>query len=155
MFHQNGGLHLSSSSVSRSLSDIGERRLQDKLASHLINRLKSKRTILYDITSVSSYSELIRLLEWGYNRDNLDLPQINLSVILDKQEGIPLSYEIYPCCTNDAVMLQNTMKRLRAVGLDDFTLVLDRGFFSIGNVELLLENQTDFIMAIPEWYEAV
>jgi len=47
------------------------------------------------------------------------------------------------------------MKRLHAMGLDDFTLVLDRGFFSIGNVELLLENQTDFIMAIPEWYEAV
>jgi len=155
LFHQNGELPLSSSSISRLLSDIGERRLQDKLASHLINKLKSKRTILYDITSVSSYSELIRLLEWGYNRDNLDLPQINLSVILDKQEGIPLSYEIYPCCTNDAVMLQNTMKRLRAVGLDDFTLVLDRGFFSIGNVELLLENQTDFIMAIPERYEAV
>jgi len=41
------------------------------------------------------------------------------------------------------------------MGLDDFTLVLDRGFFSIGNIELLLENQIDFIMAIPERYEAV
>ncbi len=40
---------------------------------HRYSQLKSKRTILYDITSVSSYSELIRLLEWGYNRDQNDL----------------------------------------------------------------------------------
>ena len=155
LFHQNGALPLSSASVSRLLADIGEKRLQDKLASHLIDKLKSKRTILYDITSVSSYSELIRLLEWGYNRDNLDLPQINLSVILDKEEGIPLSYEIYPGSINDVVTLQNTMKKIRLMGVSDYTIVLDRGFFSIGNVELLLENQTDFIMAIPERYEAV
>jgi transposase len=104
---------------------------------------------------VSSYSELIRLLEWGYNRDGLDLPQVNLSVILDREEGIPLGYEIYPGSINDVVTLQNTMKRLRSMGVHDFTLVLDRGFFSIGNVELLLEDQTDFIIAVPERYQAV
>jgi transposase len=155
LYHQHGELPLSSSSVSRLLSFIGEQRLQDKLASHLIAQLKSKRTIFYDITSVSSYSELIRLLEWGYNRDGMDLPQVNLSIILDKEEGIPLSYEIYPGSINDVVTLQNTMVRLRSMGVDDFSLVLDRGFFSVGNIELLMEHSTDFIMAVPERYHAI
>lgn len=73
LYYRNRELPLSSSSISRLLSSIGEKRLQDKLITHLIRQLKSKRTILYDITSVSSYSELIRLLEWGYNKDQHDL----------------------------------------------------------------------------------
>jgi len=103
LFYQNGALPLSSFSVSRLLSDIVEKRLHDKLACHLINKLRSKRAILYDITLVSSYNELIRLLEWGYNRDNTDLPQINLCVILDKEKGILLSYKIYSGSINDIV----------------------------------------------------
>lgn len=34
-----------------------------------------------DITSVSSYSEMIKLVKYGYNRDHEDLPQINLLMI--------------------------------------------------------------------------
>lgn len=153
LYYKNRDVSLSSASISRLLSAIGEGRLQDKLSAHLIRQLKSKRTILYDITSVSSYSELIRLLEWGYNRDHYDLPQINLSVILDKAEGIPLGYEIYPGSINDVVTLKNTMKKISVHGVKDFTIVLDRGFFSINNVDLLLESQADFIIAVPERYQ--
>jgi hypothetical protein len=66
---------------------------------------------------------LIRLLEWGYNSDNLDLPQINLSVILNKEGDIPLSYEIYPCSVNDVVTLQDTVKRLHAMEFDQTQIV--------------------------------
>lgn len=155
MYYRQRDLPLSSSSISRLLGKIGDSRLQDKLAGHLIKQLKSKRTILYDITSVSSYSDLIRLLEWGYNRDGLDLPQVNLSLILDKAEGIPLGYEIYPGSISDVVTLQNTMKKFEVHGIRDFTMVMDRGFFSINNVDLLLENAVDFIMAVPERYRSV
>ena len=148
-------LPLSSASISRTLSAIGEGRLQDKLITHLIRQLKSKRTILYDITSVSSYSELMKLLEWGYNRDQYDLPQINLAMILDKQEGIPLGYEIYPGSISDVKTLNNTVKKMNALGVRDFTLILDRGFFSVNNIDLLLQNYTDFVIAVPERYSSV
>ena len=148
-------LPLSSASISRTLSAIGQGRLQDKLVTHLIRQLKSKRTIFYDITSVSSYSELIKLLEWGYNRDQYDLPQINLSMILDKQEGIPLGYEIYPGSISDVKTLSNTVKKMSALGIKDFTLILDRGFFSLSNIDLLLQNYADFVIAVPERYSSV
>jgi len=155
MYYLSRELPLSPASISRLLSSIGQGRLQDKLITHLIGQLKSKRTILYDITSVSSYSELMKLLEWGYNRDGYDLPQVNLSMILDKQEGIPLGYEIYPGSISDVKTLSNTVKKIHALGVKDFTLVLDRGFFSLHNIEVLMQHYADFVMAVPERYATV
>ncbi len=101
--HQFGDISLSSQNISNVLSHIGKHRVEDKLATHLIESLESKRTLFYDITSISSYSELIRMLEWGYNRDGLDMAQVNLSVIMDKDAGIPITYELYPGSISDVI----------------------------------------------------
>ena len=73
-----GELNLGSQELSRLLENIGQKRMEDKFTTHLIKYLSSKRTFFYDITSISSYSELITMLEWGYNRDGFDLRQVNL-----------------------------------------------------------------------------
>jgi transposase len=49
---------------------------------------------MYDLTSFSSYSQLINLLEYEYNRDDSDFPQLNISMIVDKGKGIPVIYDI-------------------------------------------------------------
>jgi transposase len=49
---------------------------------------------MYDLTSFSSYSQLINLLEYEYNRDDSDFPQLNISMIVDKEKGIPVIYDI-------------------------------------------------------------
>ncbi len=41
----------------------------------------SSQAAVFDITSLSSYSELSDFVEWGYNRDGENLPQINLGMI--------------------------------------------------------------------------
>jgi len=103
----------------------------------------------HDITSLSSYSQLITLLEYGYNRDNLDLPQINLALIVDPATGIPLMYDIYPGSIVDVSTLKNTVVKMRSQGIEDCTLVMDRGFFSTVNVEGLVENEYSFIIPAP------
>jgi transposase len=37
----------------------------------------------------------------------------------------------------------------------DFTLILDRGFFSIANIDLLLRSYADFVIAVPERYQLI
>jgi len=150
-----GELALSSQSLSNLLALIGQRRAGESLTSHLVKLLSSKRTLFYDITSVSSYSELITALEWGYNRDSLDLPQVNLSVIVDKDEGIPIAYEMYPGSISDVKTISNTIKRLSKQAIESYTLVLDRGFFSNSNIEELKKIREDFIIAVPERYSGV
>jgi len=45
------------------------------------------------------------LLEYGYNRDGDSLPQINLSLILDKDKGIPVMYDLFPGSISDVSTL--------------------------------------------------
>jgi len=105
-----------------------------------------RTTLMYDLTSFSSYSQLINLLEYGYNRDDVDLPQLNLSMIVDKEKGIPVMYDIYPGSIVDVTTLKNTIKKIEAYGIEDYTLVMNRGFFSKGNIEELLHEKIPFIM---------
>ena len=55
-----------------------------------------KESVFFDITSFSSYSSLIEIVEWGYNRDHDNLPQINFGVLIGSPNYIPILYSIYP-----------------------------------------------------------
>ncbi len=74
-------------------------------------------------------------------------------MILDKEEGILLGYEIYPGSISDAVTLDNIMKKNEVHGVKDFILIIDQVFFSISNIELLLNSSIDFFF--PERYKNV
>ncbi len=49
-------------------------------------------TLIFDITSFSSASRNIDWLEWGYNRDGLGLPQVNLGLVLSLHRHLPLYF---------------------------------------------------------------
>ena len=48
-----------------------------------------------DITSVSSYSELVEDVEWGYNRDGEELPQINICLLMGEKSRLPVYQTVY------------------------------------------------------------
>jgi transposase len=140
------GLPLSSQTLSRILGRIGDSTANLDFSRALIQRIPTSRTLIYDITSLSSYSQNINLLEYGYNRDGFDLPQVNLSLIVDKELGIPLMYDVYPGSIVDVSTLKNTIKKINAQGVHDYTLIMDRGFFSTANVEELVSSNLSFII---------
>jgi transposase len=138
---------LTSQRVSELLGRLGESNIPDRFMSQLIDGTGTKNTLIYDITSLSSYSQLINLLEYGYNRDGEPLPQINLSLILDKDKGIPVMYDIFPGSISDISTLSGTLKKIKAHGVQDYVAVMDRGFFSLSNLRELITNKISFIMA--------
>lgn len=138
---------LSSQRISEFLGRVGEHDIPDRFMARILEGTGTKTTLIYDITSLSSYSQLINLLEYGYNRDGDSLPQINLSLILDKDKGIPVMYDIYPGSIADVSTLSGTLQKIRAHGIHDYIAIMDRGFFSQGNLEELLDHQLTFIMA--------
>jgi len=139
-------LPLTSQNISELLSEIGESGIPEHFMGELIRASGTQSTYIYDITSLSGYSKLLNLLEYGYNRDGLDLPQLNLSLVLDKKKGIPVMYDIYPGSIVDVTTLKNTIQKIRSLGIEQYTLVLDRGFFSQGNLEELLGEKLSFII---------
>jgi transposase len=139
-------LPLSSQSLSRMLSHIGESTANLEFSRHLIQQISTCSTLVYDITSLSSYSQNISLLEYGYNRDGLDLPQINLSLIVDKDLGIPVMYDLYPGSIADVSTLKNTVRKIEAQGVRKYALIMDRGFFSTDNIDEMVSSDLSFII---------
>lgn len=94
----------------------------------------ANRFIVFDITSVSSYSKGIDFAEWGYNRDKESLSQINLGVIFGRPVDLPLFYSLYPGSIHDVSTLTNIITELGVLSLDSTTFVLDKGFYSAANL---------------------
>lgn len=62
-----------------------------------------------DITSASSYSELIDDVEWGYNRDHDNLPQVNLCMLMGETRRLPLFQSLYSGSQKDVRTLAHML----------------------------------------------
>ena len=114
--------------------------------------LRSEREYLaLDITSVSSYSKLIDEVEWGYNPDHEQLPQINLCMLMGASSMLPIYQTIYSGSLKDVSTLKTTLAKMDTVSRGKpLLLVMDKGFYSAGNITDLLGNSLlRFIIAIP------
>lgn len=109
---------------------------------------RNSRAVLHDITSVSSYSPSVDLAEWGHNRDNENLPQINFSLAADPG-GMPLFYRVVPGSISDVRTLAASLEIALGYGVQNPCLSLDRGFYSQANIRKLLEMQCGFIIGVP------
>jgi transposase len=105
--------------------------------------------VVFDITSLSSYAELIDYVEWGYNRDEERLPQINFGVLYAEQAQLPLHYQLYPGSLPDVTTLKNILTYLEFFQLTQMLLVLDRGFYSASNLFKMHQAKVKFIIPMP------
>ena len=145
------GRHLYSADLSALYHGLGENQqaIFDFFDSW-ISACSPKSGIYFDITSLSSYSTQIDFVEWGYNRDRENLPQVNMGIICEKQSQLPLYYQIYPGSISDVTTLHNCLKRLECFGAKDVILILDRGFCSKANIVRLngLKEKFSFIQPL-------
>jgi len=143
---RNNKLPISGQRISELLSNIGQSNIPDEFKDRFAAHIEPNATLLYDITSLSSSSKLLECLEYGYNRDNDGLPQINLSLVMDQNKGIPVRYDIYPGSIADISTLKNTFVRLKKAGSQQFRLIMDRGFFSQTTLAELIHDNIPFIL---------
>lgn len=101
-----------------------------------------------DITSISSYSELIAMVRAGYNRDKEDLEQVNLALMVGSKSRLPAHYSIIPGNINDKTSLKRFLHTLKAYGFEKFSIVTDKGFFSKGNVDEMYRLKQRFVISI-------
>ena len=108
-----------------------------------------KEYLAFDITSISSYSELIGLVECGYNRDKEDLPQINLAMLFGQTSQLPVFYNFYPGSIRDVSTLPNMIGFAEELGITNMKYVMDKGFYSEKNIEKLLGKHIKFTISVP------
>jgi transposase len=108
-----------------------------------------KEYIAYDVSSISTYSKNIEIAEWGYNRDNDSLPQVNLGMCYGMTTHMPVYYDIYSGSIPDKVYLEFMMTGAKSLGINGVCFVTDRGFVMEDNIVFMSENGFSLITALP------
>jgi hypothetical protein len=92
--------------------------------------IQEREYVALDITSISSYSQMIPECEWGHNRDNEKLPQINLCMLFGENSRLPICQTNYSGSLGDVSTLENTIAEFNALlGPINAVIVMDKGIF--------------------------
>lgn len=139
---------LASQRISELLKSISDAERMDFFKSW--GNLRAEHEYLaFDITSVSSYSEMIDMIEYGYNRDKEDLPQINIGMLFGQTSALPIFYNFYPGSIKDVSTLSNMIKFTEFLKIDKIKFVMDKGFYSKTNIDSMMEKYFKFTIAVP------
>lgn len=111
---------------------------------------KDEKVLLYDTTSISSYTRNMNIFEYGYNRDNDNLPQINMALFFGEESHLPLFYNVYEGSIIDKADLCNAMKYTDLLDIKNVRYIMDRGFYSKTNIAYFFENNKKFLMAVND-----
>ncbi len=143
-----GNLGITSQRISELLMRINRDKVNTFLKGWLEENSTSD-TLLFDITSVSTYGKNNPYSEYGYNRDRENLEQINLALLTSCKTGLPLWVKELEGSMADVAIVNDTIEELRKLGLASFTFCGDRGFYSAGNLQNLSDKGIGFLIPVP------
>ena len=63
----------------------------------------------YDITSISSYSECLKQIRYGVNKEHEHLPQLNLALVFGEESGLPFYYRKLPGNISDVKTVRSLL----------------------------------------------
>ncbi len=102
----------------------------------------------YDTTSISSYAQTLRQVQFGNNKENDRLPQINLALVFGQQSGLPFYYRKLSGNIPDVSTLKTLLGDFKRLGFHKVKLVMDRGFYSESNLNGLFREHLKFILGV-------
>jgi transposase len=116
-------------------------------------RLQGKRRAekeywAYDITSISSYSECLKQVQYGKNKDGDPLPQVNLALVFGEESNLPFYYRKLAGNIPDSKTLKHLLANLDILGFSKVKLVMDRGFYSETNINALFNAHLKFLISV-------
>lgn len=114
-------------------------------------RCQAKRRIeeeywAYDSSTISSYSETLRQVQWGRNKENDRLPQINLLLVFGEKSGLPFYYRKLAGNIPDVMTVKHLLGDMDILGFGKAKFVMDRGFYSEENINGLFREHVKFLV---------
>ena len=100
------------------------------------------RDLVYDLSTILTRSSL-NIAEYGYNKDKIHIPQVNIALFCSLETGLPTMIRTTTGSVRDIKSLYNSIIEAKKEG---GTIILDRGFFSEDAIRFLLEQKMNFIL---------
>ena len=128
--------------------------LLDDLESRTTRVVNSENALIADSSSaiaidghaIRSCSDENDLGEAGYKFCSLKEDQVNLLMGYDINTGVPLFARMYRGACNDKSTIEDIADLLEFSGI---LFVIDRGFYSTKNLQILSANDNTYIIAVP------
>ena len=114
-------------------------RMEEKLISDC------SRQMAIDGHVIGCESTMNDLAEKGYKFKKLGEAQINLLMAYDVNTGIPLMSRIYEGASTDKVSIKDFLDQ---IVLKDMLFIVDRGFYSVDNLNLFSSNGNAYIIPL-------
>jgi len=114
-----------------------------------VARKTEKRSLIFDISSISSHAKNNPYVEPGYNRDHEGLQQINIALVSTYESNIPLWCTELPGSMSDQVALDYIFEHLDKLDVGKVGLLMDMGFYSEANIRKLTQKNHKFTMPVP------
>ena len=114
-------------------------------------RLQGRRRVedeywAYDSTSISSYSETLAQIQYGKNKEDDQLPQLNLLLVFGEESGLPFYYRKLAGNIPDSKTVKHLLEDLDILGFGKTKFVMDRGFYSEDNINGLYRGHIKFLV---------
>ena len=141
------GKNIPSQRSSELFSSITEEAKQRFFALQGKRRLE-KEFWAYDTTTLSSYSETLQQVQFGFNKEHDRLPQLNVALVFGQESNLPFYYRKLAGNIPDAKTVRHLLEELDILGYSKVKLVMDRGFFSEYNINCLYRNHVKFLLSV-------
>ena len=107
-----------------------------------------RRYISYDSTNKNSEAGDIEMVEFGEAKVDVGAPIFNYSIAYDTKNAKPLFYETYPGSIADISQLEYMLGKAKGYGYKNIGFILDRGYFSKGNIRKMDEYGYGFVIMV-------
>ena len=136
-------LDLSPKTLSSSLKKIGCER--EKIVNFCKSFNLSGDNILFDGTDILSHSDKLEFSKYSRVKSGCYDDMINLMCVFSVGQQMPLYYRLLPGNIKDVSAFKTS---LLESGIKEATVVMDKGFTSQGNVEVLEKAELKFIIPL-------
>ena len=109
---------------------------------------REKIYISYDSTNKNSEAGNIEMVEFGEPKVDVGAPIFNYSIAYDTKNAKPLFYETYLGSIADISQLEFMLGKAKGYGYRNIGFILDRGYFSKGNIRKMDEYGYSFVIMI-------
>ena len=136
-------ISISDKSISALLNRVGSNR--EKIMQYQKHFVRAQETVLLDMTHIITNSKQIEGSQSGYNSSMSFDTQVNLMYMFSAKQHEPVYYRLLPGNIRDVKAFALTIQEC---GLDNVTLIADKGFYSKKNVELLEAEKLNYIIPL-------
>jgi len=114
--------------------------------------LSNSKYLVFDLSSIFSYSQNLQLAEKGHNAEHFYLNQVNFALLFSQDKHLPVLLKTMPGSIKDIKAFRHLLKELE---LQSAIVVLDRGFASYKLPHILKEEFLSFVLPLKRNFQII